>query len=309
MRNAFADEILSLAQQDERLVLLSADIGNRLFDKYKVKFGKRFFNTGVAEANTISMAAGFASCGMRPVCYTITPFITARCYEQIKVDLCYHDMPVLIVGTGSGLSYAALGVTHHSLDDIALMRVLPEMHVFAPADSMELRSCLRLAMTLNKPAYIRIGKKGEPVIFPEPPTLALGQWNSLRSGEDVTLLSAGNMLPVALEVADLLKPKGVLATVYSCASVKPLDSKTLADSFSNNDVVATLEEHSLSGGFGSSVAEWLVDQPNRFRARLLRYGADDHFLHDPGEQEEARETYGLTAQHISEGILKALAGK
>ena len=114
MRNAFADEIRKIAVQDARVVMLSADIGNRLFDKFKTECVGRFFNTGVAEANTISMAAGMAATGLRPVCYTITPFITARCYEQIKVDVCYHERPVVIVGTGSGLSYASLGATHHS---------------------------------------------------------------------------------------------------------------------------------------------------------------------------------------------------
>ena len=181
MRNAFADEIRKIAVQDARVVMLSADIGNRLFDKFKTECVGRFFNTGVAEANTISMAAGMAATGLRPVCYTITPFITARCYEQIKVDVCYHEKPVVIVGTGSGLSYASLGATHHSLDDLALMRVLPGMRVLAPADAMELRSCLQAAMKANHPTYIRIGKKGEPVIFPEPPSFSFGVWNRFQA--------------------------------------------------------------------------------------------------------------------------------
>src|SRR3954464_5959413 len=179
MRNAFADEITQLGSSASRLVMLSADIGNRLFDKLKAKQPDRFYNCGVAEANMISLAAGLASCGMRPICYTITPFITARCFEQIRVDVCYHHMPVIIVGTGSGLSYAGLGATHHSLEDIALLRSLPGMQVLAPADSMELRSCLRTALKSDAPSYIRIGKKGEPVLFPEPPSFAFGTWNAL----------------------------------------------------------------------------------------------------------------------------------
>ena len=182
MRNAFADEIRKIAVQDARVVVLSADIGNRLFDKFKTECVGRFFNTGVAEANTISMAAGMATSGLRPICYTITPFITARCFEQIKVDVCYHKQPVVIVGTGSGLSYASLGATHHSLDDLALLRILPGMRVLAPADAMELRSCLQAAMKANHPTYLRIGKKGEPVIFSEPPPFSFGVWNRVREG-------------------------------------------------------------------------------------------------------------------------------
>src|SRR5262249_3895225 len=125
MRNAFADEITALADADPRIVLLSGDIGNRLFDKFRERFPQRFYNCGVAEANMIGLAAGLALGGLRPVAYTITPFITTRCLEQIRVDICYHDVPVVIVGVGGGLSYASLGPTHHSCEDIALLRSLP----------------------------------------------------------------------------------------------------------------------------------------------------------------------------------------
>src|SRR5687768_8362549 len=132
MRDAFAAEITSLAEKDDRIVLLSGDIGNRLFDKFKGKFPTRFFNCGVAEANMISLASGMAMCGLRPVAYTINSFITARCYEQIRLDLCYHNVPVTIVGVGAGLGYASLGATHHSCEDIASMRILPHMTVVCP---------------------------------------------------------------------------------------------------------------------------------------------------------------------------------
>ncbi|HUB65953.1 MAG TPA: transketolase C-terminal domain-containing protein [Candidatus Methylacidiphilales bacterium] len=309
MRNAFADEIFKLAGADERVVMLSADIGNRLFDKYKASYPGRFYNCGVAEANTVSLAAGLASCGLRPVCYTITPFITARCFEQIKVDICYHEMPVLIVGTGSGLSYASLGATHHSLDDLALMRSLPGMRVLAPADAMELRSCLRAALASDKPVYMRIGKKGEPVVFAEPPPFAFGKWTALSKGDAVHLLSTGNMLPVALEVAGSLAEKNRSAGVFSCASVKPLDEEVLRRVFGGDALVATIEEHGRVGGFGAAVAEWLADQPERPRARLLRFGTDDYYLHDAGEQEHARETYGISAGRITESVLRALETK
>lgn len=302
MRNAFADEINNLAAADPRVVMLSADIGNRLFDKFKVRNPGRFYNTGVAEANTISMAAGLASCGLRPVCYTITPFITARCYEQIKVDVCYHEMPVKIVGTGSGLSYASLGATHHSLDDIALMRVLPGMRVLAPADANELRSCLRAALKTDAPVYIRIGKKGEPVLFSEPPPFEFGRWNVLREGDSVALLAAGNTLPIASAAAEALATSGISAWVFSCASIKPLDESALARIFGKCRAVATIEEHAQFCGFGSSVAEWLADHADSASARLLRFGASDEFLHEAGEQDHARATYGITAKNIVEKV-------
>lgn len=302
MRNAFAQEILEIAREDSRIVVLSADIGNRLFDNFKREFPTRFYNTGVAEANTISIAAGLAAVGFRPVCYTIAPFITYRCYEQIRVDVCYNRMPVTVVGTGAGLSYAALGATHHSCEDIAVMRALPEMYIASPADAPEVRSCLRTSVGLGRPAYIRIGKKGEPVLHRNVPDFQFGRWSVVRKGETACILSTGNMLPKALEVAEGLKRKGVDACVVNCASVKPLDELLLEEIFRRFAAVATIEEHSLIGGFGSAVAEWAVDRAMD-TGKLVRFGTRDFFLHRLGEQEYAREQYGLSTEKIVSGIL------
>ena len=174
MRNAFAHEVTSLAKTDPRLILLSGDIGNILFDKFKEVDPVRFYNCGVAEANMMGVAAGMALSGLRPVVYTITPFTTTRCFEQIRVDVCYHKAPVIIVGTGSGLSYAELGPTHHSLEDLAILRTLPGMRVVAPCDTMELRLALRAALKQSNPVYIRIGKKGEPAIHKHEPVFDFG---------------------------------------------------------------------------------------------------------------------------------------
>ena len=305
MRNAFADEIDQLAGADPRVVMLSADIGNRLFDKYKAKHTGRFYNTGIAEANTISMAAGLADAGMRPICYTITPFITSRCYEQIKVDVCYHDKPVVIVGTGSGLSYASLGATHHSLEDIAIMRSLPGMRVLAPADANELRACLRVAMSSDCPTYIRIGKKNEPVIFSEPPEFNYGQWQPIQRGENICLLSTGNMLPEVMAAAEAIEAASVRPDVWACASIKPLDEARLSELFDTYAIVATIEEHGRVAGFGSAIAEWYVDQPKRVAGRLIRFATPDEFLHESGEQEHAREYLGLTGPQIATSLLDA----
>lgn len=305
MRNAFAEEILEIARRDDRLIVLSADIGNRLFDKLKIEFPCRFYNTGVAEANNISMAAGLAACGFRPVCYTITPFITYRCYEQIKIDICYHDMPVLIVGTGSGLSYAALGATHHSCEDIAIMRALPGIHIAAPADAMEVKACLRAAFDLEKPVYIRIGKKGEPVIHKEVPAFKFGSWSYLHQGRDVCLLSTGNMLELSVKIAAMLKNLQISASVVNCSSIKPLDEKTLESVLNKHDVVVTIEEHSLIGGFGAAVVEWIVDQ-NMDTKKIIRFGTGDYFLCHVGEQEYARELYGLDVHLLTQKIISFL---
>jgi transketolase len=305
MRNAFASELTALAGEDPRVVMLSGDIGNRLFDDFKKKHPKRFFNCGVAEANMVGVAAGLALSGFRPVAYTITPFITARCFEQIKIDVCYHHAPVVLVGVGAGLSYASLGSTHHSCEDIGLMRLLPGMTILCPGDPAEVRLALRAALRHPGPVYIRIGKKGEPAVHASPPEFRIGKGIIVQSGKDVCILSTGNLLPVAVGAAKELNSHGVSCQVVSFHTVKPLDEALLKESFGRFAVVATLEEHGRLGGLGGGVAEWLADQ--RFPdARLIRLGIDDVFVHKSCDQDIAREDFGLTPGQISKRLLEAL---
>jgi transketolase len=306
MRNAFAKKITELAKKDERIVLLSGDIGNRLFDDFKASCPTRFYNCGVAEANMMGVAAGLAMSGLRPVCYTITPFLTYRCMEQIRVDVCYHHVPVVIVGTGSGLSYASLGATHHSCEEMGMLRLLPGLSVVAPADEVEVRGSLEAALASDDPCYIRIGKKGEPVVHKTTPEFVIGKGITLQDGNDACLLSAGTVLPEAMAAAALLAAKGISTRVVSFHTIKPLDLALLKEVFGKFKVVATIEEHSILGGLGGSVAEWLSDQP-KTSGRLVRFGTRDEFLHLTCEQEEAREHYGLTPTNIASGVERLLA--
>ena len=301
MRNAFADEITKLGGADPRVVLLSGDIGNKLFDKFKEQAPGRFFNCGVAEANMMGVAAGMALSGLRPVVYTITPFTTTRCFEQIRVDVCYHKAPVIIVGTGSGLSYADLGPTHHSCEDLAILRTLPEMTVLAPADSLELRAGLRAALKHDGPVYMRIGKKGEPQMHAREPEFQIGRALTIQQGSDVCLLATGVMLATAVQAAKLLAAEHISARVESFPSVKPLDTARLAELFGRYGVVAVIEEHGRIGGLGGAVAEWLATQ-EAARARLLSFGTADEFMHEVGTTEYARKRFGLTAENIAREV-------
>ena len=301
MRNAFADEVTKLGAADPRVVLLSGDIGNKLFDKFKESAPGRFFNCGVAEANMMGVAAGMALSGLRPIVYTITPFTTTRCFEQIRVDVCYHKAPVIIVGTGSGLSYADLGPTHHSCEDMAILRTLPDMTVMAPGDAMELRAGLRAALKHDGPVYMRIGKKGEPQIHAAEPELRIGAALTVRFGDDVCLVSTGVMLPIAMEAAKLLEERHVSARVESFPTVKPLDTARLAELFARHAVVAVVEEHGRIGGLAGAIAEWLAAQ-DRPRARLVSFGTGDEFMHEVGSTEYARRKFGLTAENIARQV-------
>lgn len=306
MRNAFASEITRLGDEDPRVVLLSGDIGNRLFDEFRGKHPTRFLNCGVAEANMIGMAAGLALSGMRPVTYTITPFTTTRCLEQIRVDVCYHHVPVTIVGVGAGLAYASLGPTHHACEDIAFLRALPHMTVVCPGDAHEVRAAMRASVAYGQPLYLRLGKKGEPKVHSDvPKDFKIGRGLVLETGDDVCLLSTGNMLPVVVEAGAQLRARGISTQVVSLHTVKPLDTALLADVFATREVVCTIEEHSLLGGLGGAVAEWAVDQAS-VHARLLRFGTGDIFLHHSTEQDHARERFGLGVEQIVARVQNAL---
>ncbi|MBV9565681.1 MAG: transketolase [Bradyrhizobium sp.] len=307
MRNAFARELTKLADADSRVVMLSGDIGNRLFDTFKGRHPSRFFNCGVAEANMMGVAAGMAMNGLRPVTYTIAPFATTRCLEQIRTDVCYHEAPVTIVAVGAGLAYAGLGPTHHACEDITFLRAIPNMVVICPGDAFEVRAALAAAMRQDRPVYIRMGKKGEPVVHPGPLTdFEIGKAITVVDGNEVCLLSTGNMLPEAIEAARELQAGGISARVVSFHTVKPLDEACLTEVFARSRLVATLEEHSLIGGFGAAVTEWLTDTETRAR-QFLRFGTPDAFFKQSGEQDHAREQLGLTAPQIAEKIQQILS--
>lgn len=311
MRNAFADELTKLGQEDPRVVMLSGDIGNKLFDKFKAAQPERFFNCGVAEQNMMGVAAGMAMSGLRPVAYTITPFVTTRCLEQIRTDAAYHEAPVTVVAVGAGLAYAGLGPTHHACEDLSFLRSIPNMVVLAPGDEWEVRAGLRAILQQDRPAYMRMGKKGEPVVH----TGAISDFQigkaipmterPIGDGGEVCLLSTGNLLPEVLEAGRLLGERGISAQTLSFHTVKPLDEACLAMVFQRFQRVVSVEEHSVVGGFGSAVAEWAVDAGIDAR-KLLRIGTPDKFFKLSGEQSFARERLGLTGPQIAERVAGTL---
>jgi transketolase len=305
MRDAFAREMTALAGQRGDVTLLSGDIGNRMFDRFKEVAPERFLNCGIAEANMMSLAAGMALSGMRPVIYTITPFTTTRCLEQIRVGVAYHQAPVVIVGTGSGLSYAELGPTHHSLEDMAILRTLPGLNVVAPADSAELVAQLREALDAPHPTYMRIGKKGEPALHGRDAQLGIGKANLLRDGSDLIMLGVGPILGEALQAAEALASSGISVAVASLGGVKPLDERFLAEIAERFPHWLSLEEHGITGGVGSALLEWLADRDGP-PIRIRRLGVPDRFLHELGNQAYTRRQLSLDAEGLAKTIRRII---
>ena len=304
MRNAFADEVSNLALTDPRVVLLSGDIGNRLFDRLREESPTRFMNCGVAEANMMGVAAGMGLSGLRPIVYTIAPFTTTRCLEQIRVDVAYHESPVVIVGTGSGLSYASLGPTHHSLEDFAIFRAIPNLQIFAPWDAPSLRVLLRNALSSERPSYIRIGKKGEKDLAPIERVPPIGESLRLNDGDDICIMAVGTVASEAIAAAETLAHSGIRATVVLVHSVKPLPLNTFEEVSSRFSTILTVEEHSRIGGFGESFVAFLGSQGLQRYVEVL--GTDDHFMPMIGSQEFARRYFRIDASHVAEAAKRVL---
>ena len=305
MRNAFAQELTVIAKKDKKIVLLSGDIGNRLFDKFRKKFPKRFYNCGIAEASMTGISSGLAHLGLRPITYTIATFNTIRCLEQIKLDVCYPDLPVIIVGTGAGLSYASLGSTHHSLEDIAFLRTIPNLNILCPSDPMEVKKLLRDAIKMKCPVYLRLGKKNEPVINHRK---RIGNSDIIINGKTNLIISIGNILKEAIETSKKLKKNRVNNSVIDLRYIKPLDEKVLKKAFKNFKRIFVIEEHFVSGGAGSSIIEWA--NKNGFSSnKIYLFGADNKFVHSSGNQVAAREKLGLSSNKIFKRIIKIIKTK
>ena len=304
MRNIFASVVYELALKDQSIVLLSGDIGNKMFDKLKKDCPKQFLNCGIAEANMMSVAAGMALCNLRPIVYTITPFTTIRCLEQIKIGVAYHKAPVIIVGTGSGLSYSELGPTHHSLDDLAILKTVPEINILAPSDSLELAQFLKEAVNSDLPTYIRIGKKGEPNLNSASNKISIGKANFLKEGKDLIIFGIGPILFEALEAADLLSKYGFDIAVASMGSIRPLDSNFL-NQIKKQDFKnwISLEEHYCDGGLGSTIMEWMFENSLSQKIKLTKIGVPNQFINELGNQKYIRKKLGIDAEGIKNKIL------
>ena len=223
MRNAFLDTLFELAELDDRIVFVTGDLGYRVVERFQERLPRQFLNAGVAEQNMTAIAAGMAMSGKIVFTYSIANFPTLRCLEQIRNDVCYHDANVKIVSVGGGLAYGALSVTHHAVEDIGVMRCLPNLLVVAPGDPVETRAATRAVTTHPGPVYLRLGKAGEPTVHQARIAFELGKAICVRDGGNLTIMSTGGMLHTAVQAAERLAAGGIQARVLSMHTVKPLD--------------------------------------------------------------------------------------
>ncbi|HEX8965189.1 MAG TPA: transketolase C-terminal domain-containing protein, partial [Patescibacteria group bacterium] len=254
MRTAFLQSLTTLMEQDKNIVTITADMGFSVFEEMQQKFPTRFINTGVTEQSSASIAAGLALSGMKVFFYAQAPFITMRCFEQVRLDIAYNNLDVTIVGASSGFYSNQLGVSHFALEDIALMRLLPNMSVFAPGDSVEMQGVMKYVYKRKSPSYIRVTKAGSPVVYAKPVS-SVSTAIELFSGDEATVFVTGSLLPVAKKVAENLQKKNITISLFSVPQIKPLDEKTILREAKKMKKIITIEDHYITGGLGSAVSE------------------------------------------------------
>ncbi|MDO9543193.1 MAG: transketolase C-terminal domain-containing protein [Kiritimatiellia bacterium] len=295
MRRAFNDTLLKLASGNDRVIFLTGDLGFQVFDEFRQRFGPRYVNVGVAEAQLMCAAAGLAIEGWRPLAYSIASFATARPYEQIRISIGYPRLPVVIVGAGGGYTYSNSGVTHQSPDDLGLMSLIPGMTVVAPGCPDELCQLMPQLFTLLGPSYLRIGRFGEANYRADDPAV-LGRIRLLRSGERIAVIATGDIAPVVLEAVDRLNREGITPLMYQCHTVKPIDESRLDELAGRVRTIIIVEEHLPTGGLFSAVAGWRAGRASG--PDLVRLGPPDAFMLGNPDRDELRRRIGCNAETI-----------
>ncbi|MEM0134545.1 MAG: transketolase C-terminal domain-containing protein [Thermoplasmatales archaeon] len=311
MRNAFINALTYICENDENTILLTGDLGFGVFEKFKERFPKQYLNAGVAEANMVGMAAGLAMSGMRVYVYSIAPFLVYRAFEQIRDDVCYHNLPVRIIGVGGGLAYGNAGPTHHATEDIALMTAIPNMTVVCPGDPIEVEKALLDSFTVKGPIYFRLNRSGDSVIHDNAKIdFKIGKGLVIKEGQDILLVTTGNMLEVGDKVSKGLDEVGYSTCLISMHTLKPFDSALLTKTSVGKKLIVSMEEHSPFGGLFSLISQTMVQ--NHIHTEYLPFTMPDSFARISASQNYLRKAYGLDHQTIIQKIIDNLekeAGK
>ncbi|MBI4244295.1 MAG: transketolase family protein [Planctomycetes bacterium] len=285
-----------VVNENKKIIALTADISSRIVPRFVVNHPDRFFNFGIAEQNMFGAAAGFASAGLIPFAMTLSVFVTMRACEQIRTDIAYTNSNVKIIATGGGLAYGKLGSTHMGIEDISLMRSIPNMTIIVPADSVETTHAIREAVRFNGPVFIRFGQKENPIVHVNglQKEFVIGKAIKLRSGNDISFIATGVMVSKAIEACNELKKLGIYASVYSFHTIKPLDKEAVLDAADSKYGLITLEDNNVNGGLGGAVAEVLGSEKPR---PVKRIGIPDLY---PviGSPEELYKEYNMDVSAI-----------
>jgi transketolase len=306
VRATFARILSELAEKDDRIVLLTGDLGFTVLEPFRDKFPNRFFNMGVAEQNMVGVATGMAEAGMVPFCYSIGTFASLRPFEFIRNGPVLHNLPVRVIGLGAGFEYGTAGPTHYSLEDIGIMRTQPGLTVIAPADFEQAGAALHASWELPGPVYYRIGKDEKSTMPGLKGGFELGRAQTVRKGDDLLIFTCGPISLDVAEAADDLAKDGIAATVVVVASISPVPENDLVESLSRHRVALTVETHSVTGGLGSLVAEVIAD--HGIGTRLVRLGVRAGSKGRSGSPAHMHARHGLDKAGIVKAARSLLAG-
>ncbi|PKM80481.1 MAG: transketolase [Firmicutes bacterium HGW-Firmicutes-13] len=302
-RDAYGEALVEIGRKDSRVVVLDADLSKSTKTaKFGEVFPARFFNMGIAEADMMGTAAGLAASGLIPFASTFAVFAAGRVFDQVRNSIAYPSLNVKIVATHAGITVGEDGASHQAVEDIALMRALPNMTVIVPADAWETKKAVEAAVNHKGPVYIRLGRSGVPVLFTEQDTFTLGKGTVLREGSDTAIIAAGIMVSTALEAAGNLSAKGIQARVINMSTLKPLDTEIIVQAARDTGRIITAEEHSIIGGLGSAAAEVLAEN---YPVYLKRIGIKDSFG-ESGSPDLLMQKYGLMAEDIERAALELI---
>jgi transketolase len=302
MRNTFAKIITKLTKKNKKIILLSGDIGNKLFDNFKKENPKNFYNCGVAECNMTTVAAGLAFNGFRPFTYTITSFNVLKTIEQIKLDICYQDLPVIIVGVGSGLGYSNLGTTHHSLEDIGLLMNIPKLNIIVPADQQELEILLPQIIKMKKPTFLRLGKKNEKAVYRfKKCNSKIGIVNQIVKGDKICILGYGNILSNCVDLLEDLKKDKITPSIYNFHTLKPINKSQIIKILKKYKKILVIEDHYKHGGLYNLISE--IKSSNQISKNIIfSLNAGKNFIIGGGDLKNIHKKLGLDKPAIIKKI-------
>ena len=304
MRNKLADIIYKTGSKNKKICVLVADISPAgSMSKFREEYPKRFINTGVAEQSMIGIAAGMALRGFRPFCYTIATFALYRPFEMIRVDLCYQNLPVTIVGMGTGTVYSSLGGTHLTQEDVSIARSIPNMKIIAPCDPKEMEDAVKYCCNKSKsPTYLRIGKAGEKTFINKlSEKWSFGKIRKIVTGKDICILTFGPIIKKAFEIRDQLKKKKISVEINSCHTLKPFDLEGLKKRFKKFKFIIIIEDHSEIGGLNNIVKTAAYE--NFYKGKIINFSLKDEFIHCYGDQDDLLNKHGISTNKIFKKIL------
>lgn len=302
MRTAIIDEVYKIMKENKDSYFLTGDLGYNTLEGIEKEFGSRFINVGVAEQNMIGIASGLALTGKKVFVYSIIPFLIMRCFEQIINDMCYHDLDVTLLGSGSGITYGILSSTHFALEDVAILRNLPNMTIFSPCDETEAIIGMKALKNHHHPTYVRIGARTENTVYEKPFNFILGKGNIFKKGKDVAVFVSGSLISEVIKAVDQIeKETGKSIAIIDIHTIKPIDRELIISESRNKKIVFTVEEHGKIGGMGSAVSEIVSEFcPG---TKVIRIGTDDKFIKIVGTRSFLRKHLGFNSEGITKKIL------